>query len=298
MACQTEELCCSSASSRYVVFPRFPWTKFRLILSLLLWDNFLSIWIGIKGLPLICLIRLCPFRTLELARPLSSFLRKERMLISYLPHWSSLSKCLFRLHLAFTYSNLFFASLTTSCTLTHFLIATLATAPKLFLHVFIGSRVFRLSSSPGLDRFTVILNILYIISSALLGGFVSIYLYRTAMAEAGAISLEDEQRGSLLPRTTDDTSAGSAPQWQVEFEEFVVDEEDEDLKDPEAPLVHRPWKSSIKSSSLYHSLLWRLDYTCLCGVQWFDYFPYLEIHNQRLPNQDFCLLVVDILMMR
>lgn len=146
--------------------------------------------VGLKGLPLICLIRLCPF--------------------------------------PFTYSNLFFASLTSSCTLIQFLIGTLATTPKLLLHVFIGSRVFELSSAPGLDRLTIILNIVYIICSAVLGGSVSLYLYKATMAQAGAISLEDDSRGPLLPND----EAGVPPQWQVEFEEFVVDEDDEDLNDP------------------------------------------------------------------
>ncbi|KAG0152200.1 hypothetical protein CROQUDRAFT_667510 [Cronartium quercuum f. sp. fusiforme G11] len=159
--------------------------------------------VGVKGLPLICLIRLCPF--------------------------------------PFTYTNLFFASLTTSCTFSQFMIATAATTPKLLLHVFIGSRVFKLSAAAGLDRLTVILNIIYIICSVVLGASVSFYLYRVTMAEAGAISLEDDQRGPLLQN---EESATPLPQqWEVEFEEFVVDEEDEDLNDPppSVPLVrHGP----------------------------------------------------------
>ncbi|KAH9454731.1 hypothetical protein MJO28_007741 [Puccinia striiformis f. sp. tritici] len=167
--------------------------------------------VAVKGLPLICLIRLCPF--------------------------------------PFTYSNLFFASLTSSCGLQDFMIATLATTPKLLLHVFIGARVFHLSdpsSTRHLDNLTIALNIFYIIGGASLGAAVSYYLYQATMAQAGQISLglDDEARVGTLPggnrlRTLDEEedeirrellgaeAADSERQWDVEFDDFDQDEEDD-----------------------------------------------------------------------
>ncbi|POW22559.1 hypothetical protein PSHT_01115 [Puccinia striiformis] len=128
--------------------------------------------VAVKGLPLICLIRLCPF---------------------------------------------------------HFMIATLATTPKLLLHVFIGARVFHLSDP-----------------RASLGAAVSYYLYQATMAQAGQISLglDDEARVGTLPggnrlRTLDEEedeirrellgaeAADSERQWDVEFDDFDQDEEDD-----------------------------------------------------------------------
>jgi len=164
--------------------------------------------VGVKGLPLICLIRLCPF--------------------------------------PFTYSNLFFASLTTSCGLQHFMIATLATTPKLLLHVFIGARVFHLSdpsSTHRLDSLTIALNVFYIVAGASLGAAVSYYLYQVTMAQAGQISLDldDEARvgGADRLRTLDEEedeirrellgaeAADSDRQWDVEFDDFDQDDEDD-----------------------------------------------------------------------
>ncbi|MBW0524527.1 hypothetical protein O181_064242 [Austropuccinia psidii MF-1] len=166
--------------------------------------------VAVKGLPLICLIRLCPF--------------------------------------PFTYSNLFFASLTTSCPFHEFMIATLAATPKLFLHVFIGSRVFHLSdptSSNRLDKLTVALNVIYIVGGASLGIGVSSYLYRVTMAQAGHISLglDDEAQigvGSGRLRTLDEEedeirrellgedSADHERQWDVEFDDFNPEGEERD----------------------------------------------------------------------
>lgn len=164
--------------------------------------------VALKGLPLICMIRLCPF--------------------------------------PFTYSNLFFASLTTSCSLKDFLIATVATTPKLLLHVFIGSRVFHLSdpsSSHRLDRLTVMLNIFYIVAGVVIGMAVSYYLYQVTMVQAGQISLglDDEARVGLATsdrlRTLDeeeeeirrellgDEAGNQERQWDVEFDDFDQDDD-------------------------------------------------------------------------
>jgi uncharacterized membrane protein YdjX (TVP38/TMEM64 family) len=63
--------------------------------------------IAAKGLPLICLIRLCP--------------------------------------IAYPWSNAFFGSLNETVSLAHFMLATLTITPKLFLHVWVGTRIYYLA---------------------------------------------------------------------------------------------------------------------------------------------------------
>jgi hypothetical protein len=141
------------------------------------------------------------------------------------------------------------------------MIATLATTPKLLLHVFIGARVFHLSdpnSTRQLDKLTIALNIFYILTGVSLGAGVSYYLYQATMAQAGQISLtlDDEARmggdvSSQRLRTLDEEedeirrellgpdAPDSERQWDVEFDDF--DQGDED--DPAAP-NHQSTKSS------------------------------------------------------
>ena len=98
-----------------------------------------------KGLPLVALIRLCPF--------------------------------------PFTYSNLFFASIE-SVSLWQFMVATLCITPKLFLHVWIGQRMFLLSDPnerEEMDSTTKIVNIAYIVLGTLLGLATGLYVYRLTM---------------------------------------------------------------------------------------------------------------------
>ncbi|POW09789.1 hypothetical protein PSTT_06606, partial [Puccinia striiformis] len=90
------------------------------------------------------------------------------------------------------------------------------------------------------------LNIFYIIGGASLGAAVSYYLYQATMAQAGQISLglDDEARVGTLPggnrlRTLDEEedeirrellgaeAADSERQWDVEFDDFDQDEEDD-----------------------------------------------------------------------
>jgi len=126
------------------------------------------------------------------------------------------------------------------------MIATLATTPKLLLHVFIGARVFHLSdpsSTHRLDSLTIALNVFYIVAGASLGAAVSYYLYQVTMAQAGQISLDldDEARvgGADRLRTLDEEedeirrellgaeAADSDRQWDVEFDDFDQDDEDD-----------------------------------------------------------------------
>lgn len=129
------------------------------------------------------------------------------------------------------------------------MIATLATTPKLLLHVFIGARVFHLSdpsSTHRLDSLTIALNVFYIVAGASLGAAVSYYLYQATMAQAGQISLDldDEARvgggvGADRLRTLDEEedeirrellgpeAADSDRQWDVEFDDFDPNDEDD-----------------------------------------------------------------------
>ncbi|GAA6036891.1 hypothetical protein JCM8097_006339 [Rhodosporidiobolus ruineniae] len=115
--------------------------------------------VRVKGLPLMMMIRLCPF--------------------------------------PYPYSNLFFASIE-SVTLGEFLLATLAITPKLLLHVFIGHRTYLFAdpeSRKTMDSTSRWLNGAFMVGGSLLGFGVSWYLYRLTMryvAEAAAQDGVDE----------------------------------------------------------------------------------------------------------
>lgn len=106
----------------------------------------LSLAIREKELPLVILIRLCPF--------------------------------------PFPYSNLLFASIE-SVSLVQFFLATLLITPKLILHVWIGSKLY-VFADPNerakMDPNTKWINGASIVASALLGAGTSIYLYRVSFS--------------------------------------------------------------------------------------------------------------------
>lgn len=140
--------------------------------------DFLSLLQEHKGLPLICMIRLCP--------------------------------------LPYSYSNFFFASIP-SVSLPQFFLASCALAPKLFLAVFIGNRLFLFSDPEHrdhMDSTSKVLNSLSVVFAVLLGlGVVSslsggsinrliaflqgTYVYRLTM-EYVAQDLEAEGEVALL----------------------------------------------------------------------------------------------------
>ncbi|UZJ56718.1 hypothetical protein CBS101457_006038 [Exobasidium rhododendri] len=80
----------------------------------------------------------------------------------------------------FNMSNLFFASLQ-SVSLFNFMVATITTTPKLFLHVFIGNKIFQLfdrGARAGLDLHAKILNGSYVVVGGLVGIATSYYVYK------------------------------------------------------------------------------------------------------------------------
>ncbi|GAA5832254.1 hypothetical protein JCM11251_004296 [Rhodosporidiobolus azoricus] len=143
-----------------------------------------------RGLPLIIMIRLCPF--------------------------------------PYPYSNLFFASIET-VSFWEFILATLTITPKLLLHVFVGHRMYLMSdpnSPQNHDSTSYWLNMLLMFFGSLLGFGVSYYLYRETMRiveetnaqvpgsegetdlEAGLLDDVDEMLAESSGRTS--TSAGEA----------------------------------------------------------------------------------------
>ncbi|GAA5883923.1 hypothetical protein JCM3774_005249 [Rhodotorula dairenensis] len=115
--------------------------------------------VRVKGLPLIVLLRLCPF--------------------------------------PYPYSNAFFASIET-VSLQEFMLATLAITPKLLLHVFIGHRTYLFAdptSRHKMDSTTRWINGIFMVVGTLLGVGTSWYLYKLTMryVEEAAEGEEDEQ---------------------------------------------------------------------------------------------------------
>ncbi|GAA5835435.1 hypothetical protein JCM3766R1_004786 [Sporobolomyces carnicolor] len=110
--------------------------------------------VRVKGLPLIVLLRLCPF--------------------------------------PYPYSNAFFASVE-SVTLGQFFLATLAITPKLLLHVFIGHRTYLFAdpeSRHRMDPLSRWINLAFMVFGSLLGFATSWYLYRITMRFVEEADLE------------------------------------------------------------------------------------------------------------
>ncbi|GAA5980241.1 hypothetical protein JCM10908_001584 [Rhodotorula pacifica] len=113
--------------------------------------------VRVKGLPLIVLLRLCPF--------------------------------------PYPYSNAFFASIET-VSLQEFLLATLAITPKLLLHVFIGHRTYLFAdpaSRHKMDSTTRWINGIFMVVGTLLGIGTSWYLYKLTMRYVEEAAEGDEQ---------------------------------------------------------------------------------------------------------
>jgi len=124
-----------------------------------------------RGLPLIILIRLCP--------------------------------------IPWVYSNAFFASVE-AVSFPQFILATLVLMPKIFLHVFIGSRISDLSDGEHrrkMDTTTKVLDIGSVVLAAVLGILTGIYVYRITQAQIKSLKeLPSEARG-LAADAVDDLEA-------------------------------------------------------------------------------------------
>ncbi|KAL8291758.1 hypothetical protein RQP46_002016 [Phenoliferia psychrophenolica] len=117
--------------------------------------------VRVKGLPLVVLIRLCPF--------------------------------------PFPYSNAFFASIE-SVSLWQFFVATLTITPKLLLHVWVGSRMFLFAdpdSRKHMDTQTKVINGVYVVVGSILGGFTSWYLYKLTMKYVDEVNLQEDEGEDL-----------------------------------------------------------------------------------------------------
>ncbi|KAM0751669.1 hypothetical protein T439DRAFT_324866 [Meredithblackwellia eburnea MCA 4105] len=147
--------------------------------------------VRVKGLPLVILIRLCPF--------------------------------------PFPYSNAFFASIE-SVTLFQFFIATLTITPKLFLHVWTGSRMFLLADPEtrnNMDTRGKIINGVYVTVGTLLGMWTSWYLYKLTMQYVGEVQLGEGE---------DDIEAGLIN----DVDAMLDEEEEEEAERAAAAAVSRP----------------------------------------------------------
>ncbi|GAA5838301.1 hypothetical protein JCM5353_006844 [Sporobolomyces roseus] len=172
----------------------------------------LSTAVQVKGLPLIILLRLCPF--------------------------------------PYPYSNAFFASVE-SVTLSQFLLATLTITPKLLLHVFIGHRTYLFadpSSRHKMDPLSRYINLGFMVFGTILGSATSWYLYKLTMryveeaaGEIGEVDLDLEEgllgevdemldrdegrRGSVR---LEDGGGGENAGWEGDGDFSDFDEEEED----------------------------------------------------------------------
>ncbi|GAA5857212.1 hypothetical protein JCM8547_009375 [Rhodosporidiobolus lusitaniae] len=120
--------------------------------------------VKVKGLPLMIMIRLCPF--------------------------------------PYPYSNLFFASID-AVSFWEFMLATLCITPKLLLHVFVGHQTYLFSdpaTRDSMDSTAKWVNALFMIGGSALGFGTSWYLYRQTMryvAEAAGVDESDLEAGGL-----------------------------------------------------------------------------------------------------
>lgn len=94
----------------------------------------------------------------------------------------------------FCYSNLFFASLgRTAVPFSHFVIATALITPKLFLHVFVGARMYELMDSDRrakLDGWAKFVNVVYIALGTLVGTATGWLVYRETKKILDQMELE------------------------------------------------------------------------------------------------------------
>ena len=110
--------------------------------------------------------------------------------------------------LSYPYSNLLMAS-TESVTFPQFMLATLAITPKLFLHVWTGSRMYQFAdpdSRAKMDTKAKWVNGVFIAVATAIGMATSWYLYRLTMryvAEAELSLGEDDLEAGLLEREVD-----------------------------------------------------------------------------------------------
>lgn len=108
----------------------------------------------------------------------------------------------------FVYSNLFFASLKPATVpMPFFLLATLATTPKLFLHVFVGAQTYEAiqagrggDAAGGTTGTSGMVRWLYIIGASALSAVTSWYIYRETKKVLDSFMDEDEEADGIQAR--------------------------------------------------------------------------------------------------
>ncbi|CAO1630086.1 unnamed protein product [Jaminaea pallidilutea] len=108
----------------------------------------------------------------------------------------------------FVYSNLFFASLKPATVpMPFFLLATLATTPKLFLHVFVGAQTYEAiqagrggDAAGGTTGTSGLVRWLYIIGASALSAVTSWYIYRETKKVLDSFMDEDEEADGIQAR--------------------------------------------------------------------------------------------------
>ncbi|KAN0061067.1 Tlg2-vesicle protein [Thecaphora frezii] len=143
----------------------------------------------------------------------------------------------------FCYSNLFFASLNT-VSFGHFIVATALITPKLLMHVFLGTRMFRLmdrderAKSTGWEK---ALNVVYIVLGALVGMLTSWIVWRETQR------ILDQMPASQLNTSGHDHHRHHRPrEFVLEFDANQdegragdASQESRDTEDPEVALLPR-----------------------------------------------------------
>lgn len=99
----------------------------------------------------------------------------------------------------FAYSNLFFASLVDAVSFKHFFVATALITPKLFLHVWLGTRMFQLmdrDQRAQLDGWAKALNVIYILVGSAIGVATGWLVWSETTKVLQVIEREQQQSSS------------------------------------------------------------------------------------------------------
>ncbi|SPO21719.1 uncharacterized protein UTRI_01202_B [Ustilago trichophora] len=115
----------------------------------------------------------------------------------------------------FAYSNLFFASLVDAVSFKHFLTATALITPKLFLHVWLGTRMFQLmdrEERAHLDGWAKVLNVVYIGVGSAIGVATGWIVWKETKKVLEAIEREQQQQLAEAHRQDSGSSSNGASQ--------------------------------------------------------------------------------------
>lgn len=174
--------------------------------------------VRVKGLPLIVLLRLCPF--------------------------------------PYPYSNAFFASIET-VSLQEFMLATLAITPKLLLHVFIGHRTYLFAdptSRHKMDSTTRWINGIFMVAGTLLGMATSWYLYKLTMRYVEEAAEGEEEQDALEAGLLQDVDElleddnGPSSRDNVDFDAEGREDDDDSSTAAAAAAGRRPLASAYDAS--------------------------------------------------